>query len=256
VAPARRTRLAAAALAAAVLFPAASRAADGPEAPPRVGAPLPEFDATSLGGEVLSLRTAVGTHKAVVILFLSTVCRYANYFASHVRELDERYGKLGVLFVGVNSNSWETRDEVAAHVKAQGWAFPMVKDEGQVIADRLAARATPEAFLVDAEGRLRYRGWVKSRQESPDLQRALDDVLAGRPVRRADFLSFIVLPARPTLPLFRSRRRGCSYAGHSRRRRADPPGRSWRSAWPSSASNAAWAPARAWPPFPLRPGTR
>ena len=36
----------------------------------------------------------------------------------------------------------------------------------------------------------RYRGWIKSKQESPDLQRAIDDVLEGRPVRRPETRTF------------------------------------------------------------------
>ena len=86
--------------------------------------------------------------------------------------------------MGVNSNNWESRQEIV-DARARAWVrFPMIKDEGHVIADRLGADRTPEAFLVDAAGRLRYRGWVKSKQESPDLQHALDAVLEGRPVRR------------------------------------------------------------------------
>jgi len=152
--------------------------------PVDIGQPLPGFEATSLAGEAFSLETAFQSHQAVVVLFTSTVCPYANYFASHVRELSETYGPRGVLFVGVNSNNWESRQEVIDHTRDRGFAFPMIKDEGHVIADRLGADRTPEAFLVDATGRLRYRGWVKSKKESPDLQRALDAVLEGRPVRR------------------------------------------------------------------------
>ncbi len=158
--------------------------------PPRVGAEVPSFEASSLSGEALSLKASLAGRKAVVVLFLSTVCPYANYFASHMRELDERYGPQGVLFIGVNSNNWETRDEVADHARGRGFAFPMVKDEGHALADLLGARATPEAFLIDASGRLRYRGWVKSKQEAPDLQRALDAVLGGKPVRRAETRAF------------------------------------------------------------------
>jgi hypothetical protein len=76
----------------------------------------------------------------------------------------------------------------------------MVKDDEHAIAERLGARATPEAFLVDSEGRLRYRGWVKSRQESPDLQRALDAVLAGRPVRRPETKAFGCAVDRAAVP--------------------------------------------------------
>ena len=149
-----------------------------------IGSRLPDFEATSLQGEALSLRDGDPGHKAVVLVFLSTVCPYANYFAAHIRELSESYGPRGVLFVGVDSNDWESRQEVVDHAREHGFAFPMIKDEGHVIADRLGADRTPEAFVVDATGRLRYRGWVKSKQESPELQHALDAVLEGKPVRR------------------------------------------------------------------------
>jgi len=157
--------------------------------PVDIGQPMPAFDAISISGETFSLESATREHKAVVVLFTSTVCPYANYFASHLRELSERYGPRGVLFVGVNSNNWESREEIVEHAHQRGFLFPIIKDQGHVIADRLGADRTPEAFLVDATGRLRYRGWVKSKQESPDLQRALDAVLQGgrvaRPVTRS-----------------------------------------------------------------------
>jgi len=152
--------------------------------PPLIGDQVPDFDARSLRGEPFSLRAAVDGHKAVVVLFLSTVCPYVNHFARYLRELDEVYGARGVVFVGINSNNWESSDEVLEHARERGFAFPIVKDEGHQIADRLGADRTPEAFLVDSEGRLRYRGWVKSKQESPDLQHAIDAVLDGRRVAK------------------------------------------------------------------------
>jgi peroxiredoxin len=169
-----------------VSAPARGRAAQSPA----IGEPIPEFQATALAGQRLSLTAALTGHKAVVVLFLSSVCPYANYFGDHIRELDERYGPRGVLFIGVNSNGWESRNEVAEHARKRGFGFAMVKDESHALARLLGARATPEAFLIDVSGRLRYRGWVKSKQESPDLQRAIDDVLEGRPVRRPETRAF------------------------------------------------------------------
>lgn len=66
----------------------------------------------------------------------------------------------------------------------------IARDEGARIADLLGARRTPEAFLVDAGGRLRYHGWVKSKLGSPDLQRALEAVLSGKPVRLTETKPF------------------------------------------------------------------
>jgi peroxiredoxin len=158
--------------------------------PPGIGAEIPDLQASSLQGDALSLRQAAAQHKAMVLIFLSTVCPYANYFSPHLKELSERYAPRGVLFVGLYSNGWESREEAAAHGHERGFAFPLVKDEGHQIADRLGATRTPEALVVDAAGRLRYRGRVMSKQESPELQRALDAVLAGRRVGTPETKAF------------------------------------------------------------------
>jgi peroxiredoxin len=165
------------------LLTAALLAGSAEAGPPAIGSEVPDFRATSLQGDALSLQAAAHQHKAVVLLFLSTVCPYANYFAGHVKELAEQYGSRGALFVGIYSNGWESGEEAAAHGRERGFAFPLVKDEGHAIADRVGATTTPQAFVVDASGRLRYRGRVMSKQESPELKRALDAVLEGRPVR-------------------------------------------------------------------------
>jgi peroxiredoxin len=174
------------ALAACLLVAVPAAAVSGP--PVDIGEPLPAFEGIALSGEPFSLEAATRDQKAV--LFTSTVCPYANYFAAHVRELSEEYASRGVVFVAVNSNNWESREEIADHARSRGFTFPIIKDERHVIADRLGAQRTPAAFLVDGTGRLRYRGWVKSKQESPDLQRALDAVLEGRPVRRPSTKAF------------------------------------------------------------------
>jgi peroxiredoxin len=179
-----------AALALALLVARGAAAADGSAEPPRIGDTVADFEARALHGETLSLKAALAGHKAVVVVFLSTLCPYAKYFSAHLHELEERYGPQGVLFVGVNPNRWESTEEVALYAEQRGFAFPMIKDDDHAIAERLGARATPEAFLLDAQGRLRYRGWIKSRQESPDLQRALDAVLDGRPVHRPETKAF------------------------------------------------------------------
>jgi len=172
-----------AALALYLVLPGGAGAQPG-SGPPGIGGLVPDFEVTSLAGNRVSLQTAVGEHKAVVVVFLSIGCPYARYFAGHLRELDDSYGPRGVFLIGIYSNNWESREEVREDVRERGFTFAVGKDEGHKIAERLGAARTPEAFLVDSAGRLRYRGWVKSKQESPDLQHALDAVLDGRRVAR------------------------------------------------------------------------
>jgi cytochrome c biogenesis protein CcmG/thiol:disulfide interchange protein DsbE len=151
--------------------------------PVEIGRPVPEFEATTLQGEAVSLRAATQRNKAVVLLFLSTVCPYVNRFADHLRELAETFGPKGVLFVGIYSNHWESREEAVEHGREHGFTFPLIGDERHRIASLLGATRTPETFVVDSAGRLRYRGRILSKEESPELRRAIEAVVEDRPVR-------------------------------------------------------------------------
>ncbi|HEY3171917.1 MAG TPA: peroxiredoxin, partial [Thermoanaerobaculia bacterium] len=58
------------------------------------------------------------------------------------------------------------------------------------IAALLGARRTPEVFVLDQEGKLRYHGRIASKISSPDLKKALDALLEGRTVRPAETKAF------------------------------------------------------------------
>jgi hypothetical protein len=75
------------------------------------------------------------------------------------------------------------------------YAFPYLVDEGQRVARAYGAQCTFHAFVLDRDRRLRYQGrFDDSRLESNvgrhELLDALDDLLAGRPVRVTDTRPF------------------------------------------------------------------
>jgi hypothetical protein len=71
--------------------------------------------------------------------------------------------------------------------------FPVLLDPRFEVSRQLNAEMTPEAFVFDKQGKLRYRGRIddryvdfgKARPEptQEDLRFALDDLEAGRPVK-------------------------------------------------------------------------
>jgi alkyl hydroperoxide reductase subunit AhpC len=126
---------------------------------------------------------ATAAHSAVVIVFFSVLCPYSSASDRHLLDLHAEYQPRGVLFLGLDSNRTESLDEIAAHARTNRTPYPVMKDAGNRIADLLGARVTPEAFVVDHEGRLRYRGRVRSKVGSTDLRDALEAVVAGRPVK-------------------------------------------------------------------------
>jgi peroxiredoxin len=165
------------------------------DAPP-IGSPAPTFTLTTIDGKTFSLGEATRSHKAVVVMFIATQCPYSNAYNDRMRELAAAYGKDGVLFVGINSNKTEPTDEVAQHAKQHGLTFPILKDPGNKVADLYDARHTPEVFVVDPSGVLRYHGRIDENYEdaskvtSPDLKNALDALLSNKPIAKAETKAF------------------------------------------------------------------
>jgi peroxiredoxin len=176
----------------AVAALAAPALADGPA----IGAAAPAFDLKTLEGKSFSLADAEKTNSFVVLMFIATQCPYSNAYNDRMRDMAAAYARKGVLFVGINSNSTETVDEAAAHAKKHGFAFPVLKDPGNTVADLYDARRTPEVYVVGKDGKLLYHGRIDDNSDdaakvtSPDLKNALDALLAGQPVAKAETKAF------------------------------------------------------------------
>ena len=181
----RRFRSSAAAAAALLLFTLAA-----PAEALDIGNIAPGFQLRALDGRAISLADAQKSHRAVVVLFISTICPYSNYYNDLIRELATEYDRKGVLFLGINSGRIETAEEAKRHALEHGHTFPIAKDPQGRVAELLGARRTPEVFVLDHDGRLRYHGRVASKISSPDLKNALDALLQGRPIKPAETKAF------------------------------------------------------------------
>lgn len=156
-----------------------------PTAPSKLlGKPIADFTLTDTATGKLTRLYGDKKQKATVVLFLSSRCPCSGKYDVRNKALAERYSKLGVRFVAVNGSQDEPSTEVAAHAKKAAFPFPVVKDTDGKVVDALGAQVTPEAFVLDAKGTLRYHGRVDDSRDglairNHDLRNALDLVLAG-----------------------------------------------------------------------------
>jgi peroxiredoxin len=179
--------LACCALAAVVLLPAASSA---DTAPANLGKKIDNFTLTDTTGKVRALDD-FKDRKAFAVVFVGTECPINNAYIPRLVELAQTYEAQGVQFLAINANRQDSIERVAEHAKKNGIPFPVLKDDGNAVADRFGAQRTPEAFVLDAGRVVRYRGriddqfGVGAKRTAPtrrDLALALDEVLAGKPV--------------------------------------------------------------------------
>ncbi|HEV8610869.1 MAG TPA: redoxin domain-containing protein [Thermoanaerobaculia bacterium] len=161
---------------------------------PAIGAMAPDFQLTTIDGKAFSLSSAAKDHKAVVLMFISTQCPYSNAYNGQMKDLANAFASKGVLFAGINSNKSEDAAAAVAHAKAHGHTFPIMKDPSNKVADMYDARRTPEVYVIDSQGKLRYHGRITENHEdpasSPDLKNALDSFLAGKPIARTETKAF------------------------------------------------------------------
>jgi peroxiredoxin len=155
-----------------------------------IGGTAPDFRLQTIDGRTFSLAEAEESHRAVVVMFLSTICPFSNFYNDRIREMASDFQKRGVLFVAINSGRLESAEEVRAHAREHGHTFPIIKDAEGKVAGLLGARRTPEVFLLDHDGRLRYHGRIASKTSSPDLLNALESLLTGGRIRPAETKAF------------------------------------------------------------------
>jgi peroxiredoxin len=132
--------------------------------------------------------------KAIVVVFLGTECPLAKLYGSRLAEMSARYADEGVQFVGINSNQQDSLEEIGHYARSQKIEFPLLKDPGNQVADRFGALRTPEAFVLDGDHVVRYRGriddqfgvgFARGKSTSNDLANAIEEVIAGKPVSQA-----------------------------------------------------------------------
>ena len=191
----KHRRLALALLVPALAFCMAAPA-QKPEAP-KIGAAAPDFTLPpAAGGAPVALKDLLAKSRAVVVVFDATKCPYAIGYKERVAKMGKEYAAKGITFVTINSNKTEPASEVAEDAKKHGFAFPVLKDEGNRVADLYDAKKTPEIYVLDPKGTLLYRGRIDETHEdpknvkSPDLINALEAILAGKPVPAAETKAF------------------------------------------------------------------
>lgn len=127
---------------------------------------------------------------ARAIVFLSGECPISKSYMPTLRRLQSEWqAQDGVTLLGVWSDPLSSPAEIATFVKEYELNFPVLIDREQVLAERLKPTHVPEAFVLDRDGCVAYRGriddtYAKVGQRRPaptknDLADAVTALLTG-----------------------------------------------------------------------------
>ena len=158
-----------------------------------LGDHAPDFSLPATDGKTYSLAD-FSSSTFLVIFFTCNHCPYVTGSDAVTSVTAQRFADQGVQFVGINSNSATTHpDDDFPHMveRMQEHQFPWtyLHDASQEVARSYGALRTPHFFVFDQERTLIYtgRGVDSPRDASKitvnDLERALEDAVAGRPLR-------------------------------------------------------------------------
>ncbi|MCF6509456.1 redoxin domain-containing protein [Blastococcus sp. MG754426] len=161
-----------------------SRLTVGDTAPPLA---LPGTDGAAVGPDPAD-------RAATVVVFTANGCPYARAWHDRIQDVVRDYATRDVTVLQVVSNDETDHPEDSAEglrqrVAAGEVAGPFLRDADQVAARAYGATATPEVFVIDRRGVVRYHGAPDGDHDDPAqragwLREALDDVLAARAVTR------------------------------------------------------------------------
>jgi peroxiredoxin len=151
----------------------------------------------------------------MVVVFIGTECPINNAYMPRLAELHKSYSPRGVQFLAVNANQQDTLERMAEHARTHAIPFPVLRDEASQLADRFEAERTPEAYILDAQRKIRYCGRIddqfgigykRTKPARCDLACALDEVLSGRPVSQPTTTAYGCFISRFRSPEVRSQK--------------------------------------------------
>jgi peroxiredoxin len=145
------------------------------------GSPAPDIQMTDLNGQPHTLADYAG--KVVVLNFWSAECPWSERADKALMPMINTWGE-DVVILWIASNASETPQQIEEVSRSRAIA-PVILDQEQKLVHLFGAKITPEVFVFDRAGILRYQGGVDNanfRTPEPTrnyLWEAVQSILAG-----------------------------------------------------------------------------
>ena len=157
-----------------------------------IGEKSPDFFLNATDGKSYHLSDFDGTD-VLVIFFTCNHCPYVIGSDEITRQTADKFATQNVKFVAINSNSKSTYPEddfqhMVDRMNEHHFPWIYLYDESQDVARKYGALRTPHFYIFDSNRKLIYTGRAidsprdTSKMKVNDLERALEEHLAGKPL--------------------------------------------------------------------------
>lgn len=167
----------------------------------KIGSYAPDFELPGADGSVHHLTRYLERYQAVGVIIMCNHCPFVRLYLNRLKQIQAEFQSQGFTLIGINPNddqrypedSYEKMKEFEA---VQSLNFPYLRDVTQDVARSFGASHTPEAFLIDQAGVIRYIGAIDDSPQAPEavqqayLREAIAELLAGQAIK-TDFTNAI-----------------------------------------------------------------
>ena len=158
-----------------------------------VGSYAPDFELPGIDDQVHHLSSYLRQLSVVAVVFISNQCPYSCFYIDRLKQIQTQFCKQGFTLVGINAmdanqHPAESFQNMKKFALERQLNFPYLWDPTQDVARSFGAQKTPEAFLIDDLGILRYSGQIDDNVQDAEaiqmtyLQNAIAALLAGEEV--------------------------------------------------------------------------
>jgi peroxiredoxin len=167
-----------------------------------IGSPAPDFSLPGIDGKTHTL-SEYASSQVLVIVFTCNHCPTAQLYETRMKKLVEDYAGKSVAFVAIEPNDpdavrldelgytdvSDSFEEMKVRAAYRHFNFPYLYDGAtQAVANAYGPKATPHAFVFDAQRKLRFEGRIDNSQreslvKTRETRAAIDALLAGQPVK-------------------------------------------------------------------------
>lgn len=156
-----------------------------------LGTNLPQFELIdTVTGQQYSSSNL--NKKANVVMFICNHCPFVKHINKELAKLSNDYLSKDVAIVAISSNDAQnypddSPEKMKLNALQEGFRFPYLYDETQLVAKSFKAACTPDFFIFDENQKLVYRGQLDNSRPNnglpvtgEDLRMAIDALLSNK----------------------------------------------------------------------------
>lgn len=161
-----------------------------------IGSYAPDFELPASDNSVHHLARYLERYQAVGVVFMCNHCPYVRLYLDRLKQIQADFQDRGFTLIGINANDAskypdDSFDNMKTFAIDHQLNFPYLWDATQDVAQSFGAQRTPEVFLLDRTGVLRYSGSIDDNANEPAtvkhsyLREAIAQVLDGQTLTTA-----------------------------------------------------------------------